>query len=188
MRLGLLDSRALFPFFHPTLPTTAGIPENGCWRLLAACRCCSRRRSGLVPLYGAAMALLALSPLTTGAINAWKEGWAGGCWYCVDDVTRCCQHQSLVRRRRLLAHCRQCVKVRPDEMSGMNEMKPAGADGMRMKKKIRQQQQGQGSAVVAACDKVQRRGSYEHPCGELHAQDKSRPGQQGRPQPVRAMR
>lgn len=33
-----------------------------------------------------------------------------------------------------MAHCCQCVKVRPDEMSGMDEMKPAGADGMREKK------------------------------------------------------
>lgn len=52
MRLGLLDSRALFPFFHPTLPTTAGIPEYGCWQLAGAapggeadlCRCTVRPR------------------------------------------------------------------------------------------------------------------------------------------------
>lgn len=113
-------------------------------RLLSTCRCCSRRRSGLVPLYGAATGLLALSPLSTGAINARKEGWAGGCWCCVDDVTRCCRRQSVVRRRRPLARCRQCVKARPDEMSGRNEMKPAAADEEEEKKKIRQQQQGQG--------------------------------------------
>lgn len=62
-------------------------------RLLATCRCCSSRRSGLVPEYGAATALLALSPLTTGVINAWKEGRVGGCWCCVDDVTRCYRRQ-----------------------------------------------------------------------------------------------
>lgn len=74
-------------------------------RLLAACRCCSRRRSGLVPLYGAAMALLALSPLTTGAINAWKEGWAGGCWCCV--------------------LCRRCDEVLPTPVS-RKETTPIG--------------------------------------------------------------
>ena len=52
----------------------------------------------------------------------------GGCWCYVDDVMRCCRHQSVVRKRCLLAHCRQCVQGRPDEMNGSNEMKPAGAD------------------------------------------------------------
>lgn len=27
-----------------------------------------------------------------------------------------------------MAHCRQCVKVRRDEMNGKDDMKPAGAD------------------------------------------------------------
>lgn len=68
MRLGLLYSRALFPFFHPTLP--AHDSRDSRKQSLATLRCSPRRRSGLVPLYGVAPALFALSPLKMGAINA----------------------------------------------------------------------------------------------------------------------
>ena len=141
MRLGLAGLEGPLPLLPPH---AAHDGRDSRTRLLASYRCSSRRRSGLVPSNGAASALLALSPITTGAINVWKAGWLGG-WMLV--LCRPCDEMLPTPVCRcLLARCCQCVKVRPDEMSRRNEMKPAGAG--EEEEKFRQQQQGQGPALT----------------------------------------
>lgn len=121
MRLGLLDSRILFPFFHPT---SAGVPENRHWQLSGAapgveaelCRRCTVR----LP------ALFALSPLTTDALNGVKE-WSG----CVGvsppgrDEPEEAHETSGVRKKRKNRLQQQGQGVRP--LLHMKRTKDAGA-------------------------------------------------------------